>query len=126
MADLPAEVTTYGKRTVDLQNVTEFDWLLQLKPSPSPKQIADHVHFIATELTDKISLEPVEVRRFLEQNPQIRRAKGWFRDGNGDQWHLQAVGDTCTIEPSVARPTGLVFIHLADAQIDLECLVKGV
>ncbi len=125
LADPPADITRYGKRTVDLRNVTEFDWLLQLKPSPSPKQIADHVHFVATELTEKISLEPVEVRRFLDQNPQIQRAKGWFQDRNGDQWHLQAVGDTCTIEPSVARPTSLVFIHLADTQIDLERLAKG-
>ena len=128
VADLPAEILSYGKPALDLQTIKGFDWLLKTQPSPNPKQPAapvDHPSFTATELTDQIALEPIAVQRFLEQNPQIRRAKGWFRDGSGDHWHLQAVGDTWAIEPSAAHPMGLVFIHLASTQIDLEYLVKG-
>ena len=128
VADPPADILSYGKPTLDLQNIMGFDWLRKTPPSPKPSQPAEpinHPRFTTTELTDEVALERTEVQRFLEQNPQIRRAKGWFRDGGGDHWHLQAVGDTCAIEPSAARPVGLVFIHLASTQIDLEYLIKG-
>ncbi|MBV1879834.1 MAG: GTP-binding protein [Pseudomonadales bacterium] len=51
---------------------------------------------------------------FLDQQPQIIRAKGWFNDTTGQCWLIQSVGDRRQFEKQpVQHPSRLVFIYPA-------------
>jgi len=118
--DVPDAIARFDKPTCDLGAVGDLRWLLE--PDAATRAPIDghpvHCAFATATWKCDAPLERSEVEAVIRGEPSIRRAKGWFVDGSGQRWLLQAAASGHRFEPAPGSgPVGLVFIHDADSEI---------
>ena len=125
---IPEAITELASNTADLDVDTILPEFLITIPTTTRKDNSPsdkHAEFSAATFCSVTPVSRKLVTEFIDDHPQIQRAKGWLTDQEGDCWLLQMTLADCVFTPASPRgKTEIQFIYTGTSTLDTSSLAQ--